>query len=238
EWILPALPWTFFSIMILGTGVLMGAAWAYESLSFGGFWAWDPVENAALVPWLTLVGAGHVMMVYKHRGHSLLSVYLLTIFTFILILYSTFLTRSGILGDTSVHAFTDLGMSGQLVLYMLFFLVLAAWLLISNRKALVISHEEEKITSREFWMFIGMIVLLIGSLQITFTTSTPVINKLFGTKLAPPVNPIDHYNRWQVPVAIIVCLLAGIGQFFKFKQTEFTDFRKKISFSVIASAII
>src|ERR1043166_7693690 len=69
DWIAPAIPWTFFSVMILGTGILMGAAWAYESLSFGGFWAWDPVENASLVPWMTLVGAAHVMMIYKHRNH-------------------------------------------------------------------------------------------------------------------------------------------------------------------------
>jgi cytochrome c-type biogenesis protein CcmF len=63
SWIKPALPWTFFSVSILGTGVLMGGAWAYEALSFGGFWAWDPVENASLVPWLVLVGAGHLMLI-------------------------------------------------------------------------------------------------------------------------------------------------------------------------------
>jgi len=69
EWIRPALPWTFFGIMILGTGILMGAAWAYEALSFGGFWAWDPVENASLVPWMTLVGLGHVMLIFHSVFH-------------------------------------------------------------------------------------------------------------------------------------------------------------------------
>lgn len=122
EWVSPAMPWVFAGVMILGTGILMGAAWAYESLSFGGFWAWDPVENASLVPWMTLVAAAHVMLIYKHRQKALLSSIILAIVTFFFILYSTFLTRSGILGDSSVHAFTDLGMSGQLVLYMLFFL--------------------------------------------------------------------------------------------------------------------
>ncbi|MEZ5067437.1 MAG: cytochrome c biogenesis protein CcsA [Bacteroidia bacterium] len=65
DWVKPALPYTFFGIMILGAGILMGAAWAYEALSFGGFWAWDPVENASLVPWLTLVGAGHACISEK-----------------------------------------------------------------------------------------------------------------------------------------------------------------------------
>ena len=121
EWVKPAIVWTVVGVMVLGTGILMGAAWAYESLSFGGFWAWDPVENASLVPWMTLVGALHVMLIYTHRKKALLSVYVLSILTFFFILYSTFLTRSGILGDSSVHAFTDLGMTGQLVIYLLFF---------------------------------------------------------------------------------------------------------------------
>src|SRR5436190_21088220 len=105
DWVKPALPWALFSACILGVGVMMGGAWAYEALSFGGFWAWDPVENASLVPWLVLVGAGHVMLIFSKRGRAIISTYILSILSFLLVLYSTFLTRSGILGDTSVHAF-------------------------------------------------------------------------------------------------------------------------------------
>ncbi|HNQ61512.1 MAG TPA: cytochrome c biogenesis protein CcsA [Bacteroidia bacterium] len=238
EWVKPALPWTFFGIMILGTGILMGAAWAYESLSFGGFWAWDPVENASLVPWMTLVGLGHVMLINKHRGSAVVSSIALAVITFFFILYSTFLTRSGVLGDSSVHAFTDLGMSGQLIIYMLFFLVLAAILLFVNRKGLKNKEPEEHFASREFWMFIGMLVLVMGSLQITFTTSIPVINKLLGTNLAPPSDAIDHYNRWQVPVAIMICLLIGAGQFFRYKKTEWNDVFKKTSLAFSISLLI
>ena len=238
EWIQPALPWTFFSIMILGTGILMGDAWAYESLSFGGFWAWDPVENASLVPWLTMVGAGHVMLIYKSRQQSLLSVYLLCILTFFLILYSTFLTRSGILGDNSVHAFTNEGMEVQLLSFMFFFPLIAIYIFLRNRKKFNFSSQDEHISSREFWMFIGMLVLLIGSMQIIFTTSIPVFNKLFNQKIAPPPDLIDHYSRWQVPVAIIVCLLIGIGQFFKFKQTDMKGFYKRIIPAAIAALLI
>ncbi|HRH65412.1 MAG TPA: cytochrome c biogenesis protein CcsA [Bacteroidia bacterium] len=238
EWIVPALPWTFFGIMILGTGILMGAAWAYEALSFGGFWAWDPVENASLVPWMTLVGLGHVMLIFKHRNRSLLSSFILAAITFFFVLYSTFLTRSGILGDSSVHAFTDLGMSGHLVFYMLFFLALAGYLIIRNRRSILEQESEEHISSREFWMFIGMLVLVIGSIQITFTTSTPVINKLFGSKIAPPADPLDHYNRWQIPVAILVCLLIGFGQFLKYKKTIGNELVRKMLFSIVVSILI
>ena len=121
-WIKPALPWAFFSVSILGTGILMGGAWAYEALSFGGFWAWDPVENSSLVPWLTMVACAHLILVQKNRGGVLPSALFLSIISFLLVLYSTFLTRSGVLGDSSVHAFVDLGLSGQLLIYLLFYL--------------------------------------------------------------------------------------------------------------------
>ncbi|MEO5571318.1 MAG: cytochrome c biogenesis protein CcsA [Bacteroidia bacterium] len=238
EWIKPVLPWTFFGVMILGTGILMGAAWAYEALSFGGFWAWDPVENASLVPWLTLVGGAHVMMIQKKGNQSLLSCFILVIVTFMLILYSTFLTRSGILGDTSVHAFTDLGMSGQLLVYMAFFSILGIFLLIKNRKLIPKSHSEDTLSSREFWMFIGMLVLVISCLQITFTTSIPVINKLFGTNMAPPPKPVEHYNSWQIPIAVVIALLIGIGQYFKYKKTNGQELRKKILLPIIISIVI
>lgn len=237
EWVKPALPWAFFGVMILGIGILMGGAWAYEALSFGGFWAWDPVENASLVPWITLVGGAHVMLINKKNGKSLLSTFILCSSTFILILYSTFLTRSGILGETSVHAFTDLGMTGQLILYMAFFTVMTIVLLVWRRKQIVDKGEEDDASSREFWMFIGMLVLVISAIQITITTSVPVINKVFGTKMAPPANAIDFYNSWQVPLAVIICLLITMTQFFKWKKSSIPEVLKKLSLSFFVSVI-
>ncbi|MGI8892303.1 MAG: cytochrome c biogenesis protein CcsA, partial [Bacteroidia bacterium] len=228
EWVKPAIPWAFFGVMILGTGILMGAAWAYEALSFGGFWAWDPVENASLVPWLTLVAAAHLMLIYKKKNNFLSITFILCIISFILVLYSTFLTRSGVLGDASVHSFTDLGMTGQLVAYMGFFVVLGGGLLIYNWKKIPRAEKEESLYSREFWMFIGTLVLIISAFQITFSTSTPVINKIFGTNMAPPVDAITHYNTWQIPIAIIISFLIAIGQFFKYSHTNMADFVKKI----------
>lgn len=238
EWVKPALNWTFFGIMIFGVGILMGGAWAYESLSFGGFWAWDPVENASLVPWLTMVGAGHVMLIYKTNNRSLTTVLFLTIITFILVLYSTFLTRSGILGDTSVHAFTDLGMSGQLLVYLLFYLFLGIGLIVFHRNKIKSVGSEESSSSREFWMFIGSLVLLISSFQIIFTTSIPVINKVLGTNLAPPLKPVEHYNSWQMPIAVVIALLIAIGQYFNYRKTDIKKFYKKITISFVVAAIL
>jgi len=126
EWTKPALPWALFSSAVLGVGIMMGAAWAYESLTFGGYWAWDPVENASLVPWLVLISGVHAILIYKHSGHSLRSAHLFFIFAFGFVLYSTFLTRSGILGESSVHAFTDLGMNVQLYMLLYVFIWLPA----------------------------------------------------------------------------------------------------------------
>lgn len=238
EWLKPAIPWTFFGIMVLGIGVLMGGAWAYEALSFGGFWAWDPVENASLVPWLTLVGAGHVMLISRNNPQSLFITFLLSLLSFILILYSTFLTRSGILGESSVHAFTDLGMSGQLLIYLFFFLLLGIVLIAINWKHFPKQKEEEGIWSREFWMFIGAVVLLVSSFQIMFYTSMPVWNKLFNLNKAPAKDAIDFYNTWQLPFAFLITLLIAVAQYFKYKNTDIKFFIRKISLSFITSLLL
>ncbi len=115
-WIKPATAWAMFGMGILGTGILMGGAWAYEALSFGGFWAWDPVENSSLVPWMVLVAAGHLLLINRARpGTAVTATILMSGASFLLVMYSTFLTKSGILGDTSVHSFVDSGILPQLL---------------------------------------------------------------------------------------------------------------------------
>lgn len=124
EWMVPALPWALIAVMVLGTGIIMGGYWAYESLSFGGYWAWDPVENASLMPWLLLITATHMLLINESTGKYPVLTIVLTIFSFFMVLYATFLTRSGILGNASVHSFTDLGLSGQLILLLFLFMLL------------------------------------------------------------------------------------------------------------------
>lgn len=99
----------------MGLGILMGGAWAYEALSFGGYWAWDPVENMSLVPWLVLVGGIHTHLIALNTRYSIKATLIFYFLSFGLVIYSTYLTRSGVLGDTSVHAFTGLGLGWQLV---------------------------------------------------------------------------------------------------------------------------
>ena len=225
-WMKQALPWALVSVMVLGTGIIMGGFWAYESLSFGGYWAWDPVENASLIPWLILIAGLHVMLIYKHTGNSLAVAMLLLLSTFVLVLYATFLTRSGILGNSSVHSFTDLGMSGQLLVFLLLFVFLSVVMLVWRWKELPTSTKDEEIYTREFWMFIGSLVLVISAFQIVLTTSIPVFNKVLGTNLAPPSDVIAHYNKWQMPMAIIIALLTAVGHIMKYKKNTGAAIRK------------
>jgi len=238
EWIQPALSYALFSVMILGTGIIMGSFWAYESLNFNGFWAWDPVENASVIPWLTLIAAVHVLIVYKNTGQSYFTATFLILISFVLVLYASFLTRSGILGETSVHAFTDLGMFWHLVADVLIFLAIAIWVVGIRWKELPFSKKEEETYSREFWMFVGACFLGLSCLQLVAVTSIPVYNAIFGTHAAPPNEPVNFYNVFQSGFAVVVMLLAGFTQFLKYKNTDAARFYITATVYFVVSLLI
>ncbi|HFB99445.1 MAG TPA: cytochrome c assembly protein, partial [Phaeodactylibacter sp.] len=225
-------PWALFSGAILGTGILMGGAWAYEALTFGGYWAWDPVENASLVPWLIMVAGIHTHLVARATGHSIKSTYLFYILSFFFILYSTFLTRSGILGETSVHAFTEMGLENQLLYFTLFFFIAPLVLFFVKGRSIPTIEKEESITSKEFWIFIGALVLLFSASLITVSTSLPVYNKIRevfdpGFEGYLIQDPISHHNKYQLWIGVFIGLLSGLGQFFRFKERNWSKHTKK-----------
>lgn len=247
EWLRPAMPWALFSGAILGIGILMGGAWAYEALSFGGYWAWDPVENMSLVPWLLLVAGIHSHLIANNTGQALRATFLFYTFTFVLVLYSTFLTRSGILGDSSVHAFTEMGLESQLILFLGTFLVFSLVLYFLRRKQIPMPKQEEPITAREFWMFIGALVLLFSSVIITVSTSLPVYNKIVQlfdpTYIGLTINdPIDHYNKYQLWIAVFIGLLTGIAQFLRYKEPNWAGrsatFLKNMGIAAAAAMVL
>lgn len=243
EWIRPALPWALVGGAVLGLGILMGGYWAYETLSFGGYWNWDPVENAVYVPWLVLIASIHVMMTYKSSGTALKAAVILNISVFILILYSTFLTRSGILGDASVHSFTDLGLSGQLLLYLLFFTLAALALTILRWKQIPTTEKEISTYSREFWVFLGATTLCLMGFQVLLPTSIPVYNKiieLFGghSNVAPPANQIAFYSKFQLWFGVAVALISGTGQFFWWNKMDASKLKKELIAPILTSLVI
>ena len=238
EWTKAALPWALFSAGILGLGIMMGAAWAYESLNFGGYWAWDPVENASLVPWMVLVAGVHTLLIYRHTGNALRTTNLFFILAFVLVLYSTYLTRSGDLQETSVHAFTGEGITKWHLRGLLLVFLLPSFILFFKRyKHVPYIAKEEEGSSREFWMFIGSLVLFLSAIVIIAMTSIPVFNKIAGLftgndktfkAFAVGEDAAFAYNRIQIFVAIIIGLLTGVGMYLKYKTTGKPFFKKMI----------
>lgn len=253
EWLRPALPWALFSASILGIGILMGAAWAYEALSFGGYWAWDPVENMSLVPWLLLVAGIHTNLIARHKGHSIRTTIAFYALTFILVLYSTFLTRSGVLQDSSVHAFTEMGLEWQLVAFIVFFSAWTIWPFLRNYRSIQTRKEEEPFMSREYWMFFGSLVLLFSAVLISFTTSIPVYNKvadglgwILGKDMksyhrAMPLEPVEHYNKYQFWIALLIAGLSAVGQHLRYNAgisgTRLRPFLLRIG-ALLSSALV
>ncbi|WP_109742165.1 heme lyase CcmF/NrfE family subunit [Arcicella aurantiaca] len=242
-WIRPALPWALVSGLVLGVGIIMGGYWAYETLNFGGYWNWDPVENASFVPWLVLVATIHCMIIYKTNQTALRTSFILVIATFILVLYSTFLNRSGILGEASVHSFTDLGLSGQLLIYLLFFLFIAIGLLVWRWKEVPSDEKEVSTYSREFWIFLGATTLCLSAFQIIAATSLPVYNKIveglgFVSKLAPPADAPTYYSKFQLWFGVGMAVFSGIGQAFWWKKIKQENFAKYFLTPLLASLIL
>jgi len=277
QWVNHAMVWSLVGVGILGGGIIMGGFWAYESLTFGGYWAWDPVENASLMPWLIMASGAHMLLITRSTGRHLFAAHLLIQLSFWLVLYATFLTRSGILGETSVHSFTDLKLSGQLLLFLFLFLLISLLVVIAKQKArnivigaffgwitllifmafvfnpetqksldgflhytnivlffslmgaillllykrTVKEGEDEKWTSRELWMFVGSMFLILSLVQVFSATSIPVFNKVFSGNTAVP--KADAYNRVQIWLAMPVMLLMGIGQWFRYRETPKKD---------------
>ncbi|MGB3619682.1 MAG: cytochrome c biogenesis protein CcsA [Catalinimonas sp.] len=242
-WVRPALPWALTAGGVLGVGILMGAYWAYETLNFGGYWNWDPVENAVYVPWLVLVAAIHTMGIYKKKGAALATSMVLVIASFVLILYSTFLTRSGILGDASVHSFTDLGLSGQLLVYLLAFVGLSVVLLAVRWREVPKSDKEVSVYSPEFWVFTAATILGLAAFQVLVPTSLPVWNAVveaFGgtSNLAPPADQIAFYTEWQLWFGVAIAFATGLGQYFWWRRLDRVNWFRHLSTPLIVALLV
>ncbi|RZK64528.1 MAG: cytochrome C biogenesis protein, partial [Pedobacter sp.] len=175
---------------------------------------------------------------YKNTGHAYFTAIALVFLSFLLVLYASFLTRSGILGDTSVHSFTDMGMFGHLILYNVVFAALAIFLVVKRWKELPITTKDEETYSREFWMFIGALVVTVACIQVIFSTSVPVFNKAFGTNFSPPIDAVKYYNKWQAPFAVLVTLISGFSQYLKYKRTNPRKFYSSLISVILFSLVL
>jgi cytochrome c-type biogenesis protein CcmF len=241
DWIKHSLPWIISGMMILGLALMLGGYWAYGVLGWGGYWGWDPVENSSLVPWLIGVALIHTMIVQKKTqndleenqpGRFVKTNLILCVMMFVLVLYSTFLTRSGVLGDASVHSFVDPGKAVYLFLmiFLGLFTVIGKWLIIYRWKYLSkqISFEE-KILSRELAMFGGSFALIASAIIIFVGTSAPIFGQTVETKF---------YNELNLPIAIIIGLLIGLSILLKWQNTNNKELLKQLQLPTVIAIVL
>jgi cytochrome c-type biogenesis protein CcmF len=233
-WIKKALPWTIFTSLTLGAGIILGAFWAYETLGWGGYWGWDPVENSSLIPWLTVLALLHSMIVQNMKGSLKKTNFILTIVTFILIIYATFLTRSGILSDFSVHSFSNLGISSFLIIFMAVMTILGFGIFFLRQKDMPVVPVDKSAANRENGLLISIYIFIASAVLTFLGTSSPIITGLLGN---PSQVDISFYNKVNLPVAILMALFLGIIPFLTWIERNSVEILKRFIPSLILTIL-
>lgn len=237
DWVKQSFPWVLAGAGILGLGIMLGGYWAYEMLGWGGYWAWDPVENSSLIPWIIGVASVHTLLVQRKSqskggiGKFAKTNLILCLLTYLLVLYATFLTRSGVLGDASVHSFVDPGMLVYLflVIFIGVFLLLGFGMLIYRWKYLSENVQtEESLLSRELALFTAAVVLCASAIIVFVGTSAPLVDHAVET---------SFYNEMQLPIVIIIGILNGLSLLIKWKHSKGQELLKKSVFPISATVL-
>jgi cytochrome c-type biogenesis protein CcmF len=235
SWIKPGLPWAIFAYVTLGAGIIIGGFWSYKVLGWGGYWGWDPVENASLLPWLAGTALVHGMILQNTKKRLRKTNFLLVSFAFILVIYCTFLTRSGILADFSVHSFTDLGITGLLVLFMGVFTILSLILLVVRAKDLSTSNAPEiAYFSREFGFIAAIFLLCLSCLITGLGTSAPLITRMMAK--ASKVST-EFYVQTNLPPAVLILLLLAFVPMMSFGRNHPSQLIKKLPWAAAGAVI-
>jgi len=216
EWVLTTRRWTLTAWYFLSAGLILGGQWAYEELGWGGFWAWDPVENAAFMPWLTGTAFLHSVMIQEKRNMLKIWNVVLIILTFGLTIVGTFLTRSGIIN--SVHAFTQSEIGPAFLIFLAFILVIGFGLLFKRIQMLESEHKIESVLCREN-AFLAQNVLLVGiAFTVLLGTTFPLLAEAVrGTKLSIQA---PFFNTIIAPMGYLLLLLMGIGTLIAWRKSS------------------
>ena len=214
EWIKSVYPYALFTALALGAGIILGGYWAYTTLGWGGYWGWDPVENSSLIPWLTSLALVHGMIIQRRQGGMKKTNIFLALFTFILVLYGSFLTRSGVLTDFSVHSFGSSELNQYLIGFVLFFLAITVFAFLFRSREVKSEKVQTAFFTRESFILFGMLVLIILSIFTFIGTSSPIITGIIGE--ASNVS-VDYYNTMAGPIAIMLILLVALAPLLRWK---------------------
>ena len=233
EWVLTTRRWTLMAWYFLASGLILGGQWAYEELGWGGFWAWDPVENAALMPWLTGTAFLHSVMIQEKRNMLKIWNVVLIITTFGLTIIGTFLTRSGIIN--SVHSFTQSEIGPAFLIYLALILIVGFAFLFKRIQMLESEYKIESVLCREN-VFLAQNILLVGiAFTVLLGTTFPLLAEAVrGTKLSIQA---PFFNTITAPMGYALLVLMGIGMLISWRRSSLDNLRRNFQNPLIIASI-
>jgi len=238
NWIRATRRWTMVPWMFLGVGILLGGQWAYAVLGWGGYWGWDPVENASFLPWLAGTAFLHSVMIQEKRGMLKVWNVVLVITTFFLCIFGTFLTRSGVV--QSVHAFAESNIGPFFAAFLGIILLFSITLLFLRLDYLKSENKLDSVVSRESGFLFNNWVLLAMVFAVLWGTIFPVISKAVQN-VTVTVGP-PFFNKVAIPIGLILLFLTGAGPLLAWRKTSFQSLKRNftlpVAVAVVAGAIL
>src|ERR1700728_3320758 len=233
-WINTTRRWTLVTWLFQSCGVMLGAAWAYHVLGWGGYWGWDPVENASLLPWLSGTAFLHSVMMQEKKGMMKVWNMVLISATFFLCIFGTFLTRSGI--ESSVHAFAESPIGKFFVSFLAVGIAATIWLILDRLDYLKSESELESVVSRESSFLFNNLILLASCFAVLWGTMFPVLSEKFSTEKIS----LDAvwFNRLMVPIGLFLLFLTGVGPLFAWRRTSMESLRKNFQWPGIGMLVV
>ncbi len=231
DWIRSLRTWLLVPTGFLTMGVMLGGWWSYEVLGWGGYWAWDPVENASFLPWLTAIAAVHSALVLQRKGTLRAWTVMLVVVTFLLTILGTFLTRSGVVN--SVHSFTQTPIGPAFLAFLGFCLVASVIVLAMRMDTLASDPDRETLWTREGAFLINNLLLLVFMFTVLVGTLFPIAAELVrGVKVSVGE---PYFNRMAIPVSLGLLLLIGIGPALPWGRADNRNVRRALLFPIPAA---
>ena len=234
KWIHITRRWTMVTWLFLTVGIFLGMHWAYNVLGWGGYWGWDPVENASLMPWLTGTAFLHSVMMQEKRGMMKSWNVWLIFSTFMLAILGTLLTRSGLV--SSVHAFAQSAIGTWFWVFLVITLAVCTFVYIRNRDHLKTDHKLESLVSRESSFLFNNLVLLAACFTVLWGTLFPVLSEYVQGNRVTVSAPF--YNRVAVPIGVFLLFLTGIGPLLAWRSTSMRSIRKNFVVPAIVALVV
>ena len=231
KWIHITRRWTMVTWGFLTCGIFLGAHWAYSVLGWGGYWGWDPVENASLMPWLTGTAFLHSVMMQEKRGMLKTWNMWLIFSTFMLSIFGTFLTRSGVV--SSVHAFAQSSIGDWFVTFLALIFATCVLFYVKNHAHLRSEHKLESLVSRESSFVFNNLLLLVACFTVLWGTLFPVLSEwVTGTKVTVGA---PFFNRVNIPVALLLLLLTALGPLLAWRKTSVESLKRNFMWPAIGA---